>query len=181
MTKLKEQTFHLIGKEFNTEDLLRIFKPETEYQIDRLAMYLRDFIGKPLKLVITRTRRPKSAEALGMYFGAIVPAVAMDILDLSYDVEKIYSDYRYYRDIRKITQKQLSLTDKMLRLEWHYEYTRTIEGNFQKIPKDLATQDNGALLMLIDKVMEWRAQQGYPYIDIEKYKELKNSAELRTE
>lgn len=176
--KLKEQTFQLTGKEFKTEDLLLIFKFETGYQIDRLADHLRSFIGKPLKLVIARTRRAKSTEALGMYFGAIVPATAMDTMGLSYDVEKIYEDYRFYRGQGRIGQKHLNVADTMLRIEWHYQYTQTVEGKLHRIPKDLSTQDNGALLALIDKVMEWRIQNGYPYIDIEKYKERRDRADL---
>lgn len=178
MTKSKQQTFHLTGKEFVTEDLLRIFTPETGYQIDRLADYLRKFIGKPLKLVITGARRQKTAQALGCYFGACVPATAMDALGLDYNPDSITEDYRYYKGLGKIAQKHLNAADNMLRLEWHYEYVWRIDGEAYRLPKALSTEDNGALLALIDKVMDWRNQNGYPYIDIEKYKARRDSGEL---
>lgn len=176
--KSNQQIFHLEGKEFSTADLLNIFKPETDYQIDRLAAYLRTFIGKPLKLTVSNTLRPKSREALGMYFGAIVPATAMDTEGLAYNTESIYEDYRYYRQKGKMSQKHLEVADTMLRLEWHYEYTRRVDGKLYRLPKELGNKDNGALLSLIDKVMEWRNQNGYPYIDIEKYKKQRDSARL---
>lgn len=179
--KLNQQTFHLTGKEFKTEDLLLLFEPETTYQIDRLADFLRSFVKKPFKLVISSTRRAKTREALGMYFGAIVPATAMDSLDLPYDVERIYDDFRYYRKLGKMSQKHLDITDDMLRVEWHYSYIKRIDGKLYRIPKELSNQDNGALLMLIEKVMEWRAQNGYPYIDVEKYKERRDNPELSTD
>lgn len=176
--KSKQQTFHLVGKDFDPEDLQRIFKAETPQQYDRLSLYLRTFIGKNFKLVVSPTRKAKTREALGMYFGAIVPATAMDKLELPYDVEKIYEDYRYYRKQGKIGQRQLDAVDDMIRLEWHYNYTRRLDGKVYRTPKDLANHDNQALLQLIEKVMEWRAENGYPYIDVEKYKERRDSAEM---
>lgn len=178
--KSNQQTFHLIGNDFKSEDLLSIFKPETAYQIDRLSSYLRTFTGKPLKLVISPTRRPKTREALGMYFGALCPATAMDMLNLAYNTETIYEDFKYHRKKGKIGQKHLDVADNMLRLEWHYQYMQRIDGKVHRVPKDLAMQDNGALLQFIEKVMEWRAENGYPYIDVEKYKERRDSGELLT-
>lgn len=177
----KEGTFHLRGKEVKGEDLMKLFLFETPYQVDRMSSFLNGLRGKDIKIVVSKTRRPKSREALGMYWGAIVPATAMDIANLEYDVEKIYEDYRYYRKLGKIGQKNLDVADTMLRLEWHYHYTRRVDGKLYRLPKDLSSEDNGTLLDLIDKVMEWRAQNGYAYIDIEKYKNRRDSAELSTD
>lgn len=178
MSKSTQQTFHLIGKKFKTEDLLLIVDTETPYQIDRLSQYLKTFEGKPFKLVITPTKRPKSKEALGMYFGCLVPATALDMLDLPYDVEKVYDDFNFYKGVNKIHNRHLLEADEMLRLEWHYTYSRRLNGTLTRIPKDLSTESNGALLMLIEKIMEWRSQNGYPLIDVEKYKERRDRADL---
>lgn len=179
---MKKGTFHLKAKEeLRPESLLEVFTFDTPYQVDRLSLFLREFRGKNIKLEITPQKRPKTREALGFYFGALVTATALDTAGLSYDPEKIYEDYRYYRQHKKIGQRELDIADEMLRLEWHYNYTRRIDGKAHRIPKALADQDNAALLTLIDKAMEWRSENGYPYIDIEKYKEYRDSAKMLTD
>lgn len=179
---MKKGTFHLKAKdEINPEALMEIFTFDTPYQVDRMSRFIRESKGKNIKVEITPVSRPKSRESLGFYFGALVTATAMDTLSLSYDSEKIYQDYTYYRQNKKIGQRDLDIADEMLRLEWHYNYTRRIDGKSHRIPKALADQDNAAMLALIEKVMEWRTENGYPYIDIEKYKLERDRPKLHTD
>lgn len=174
--KSNQQTFHLTGKEFNPHDLKAVFEANS-YQIDRIALCLKSFVKKPYKLVIAPTNRPKTREALGMYWGALVPACAMDSVNLPYGTN-IYDDYKHHRQQGKISAKHLDLADTMLRLEWHYAYARDIRGKMTKVPKDLSNHDNGALLQFIEKIMEWRIENGYPFIDVEKYKEWRDTHEI---
>lgn len=176
MKKNNQQTFYLIGKEFETEKLLEVFKFETPYQIDRLKDYLSGLKDKRFKLVITPQSRPKTREALGLYFGALVRATAMDMLHLTYDPEKIPDDWQYYKKLGKVKQKHFDAADDTLRLEFHYNYTRMLDGKVVRVPKTLSDHDNAVLLQFIDRIMDYRIQNGFPYIDIEKYKQWRDSA-----
>lgn len=177
-TMAETGTYHLKVKESSGKALAELFDFDSPYQVDRVSTFLRKFKGKPIKVVISPTKRPKSREALGYYFGALVPATAMDTTGLKYHSETIYEDYKFWRSKGLISAKHLEVADTMLRLEWHYEYTRRIDGKVYRLPKDLAMQDNGALLDLINKVMEWRAENGYQHIDVEMYKTKRDDPEL---
>lgn len=175
----KKQTFIVKAKAVSASLLKELFVFETPYQIDRMSAQLKELSGKYVKILIGKTSRPKTEEALGMYFGAIVPATAMDMLNLSYDPANLYEDYRLYKQRGLIGQKQLDGADDMLRIAFHYRITRTIKGGLYRIPKELKTQDNGPLLELIDKCMQWRSENQYPFIDIEIYKQGLNSAKTK--
>ncbi len=153
----KKLTFFLTAKNVEGRDIKELFGFSSPYQIDRMAHHLKGLNGKRIRVVISASSRPKTEEALGMYFGAIVPATAMDMKNLTYKSETIYEDYRYWKDQNKIGQQQLDGVDDMYRVAFHFRYTRTLEGNPYRIPKELSTQDNAALLELIDKCMAWRA------------------------
>ena len=175
----KKQTFFLTAKAVRGSEIRELFGFASPYQIDRMAEHLKGLNGKRIRVEIAASSRPKTEEALGMYFGAIVPATAMDRLGLSYKSETIYQDYVYWKNEKKISQIHLDAVDDSFRVEYHFRYTRTLKGKPYRIPKELSTQDNAALLELIDKCMAWRAENGYPDIDIESYKTKRESAELK--
>jgi len=148
------------------------------YQCERLANHLRKIGGGYMKLSIKEMARPKSREALGFLWGAIYRATAMELKNLSYDPDQISDDWRRYRKEGKITLDDADVADTMLRLEFFYKYAMMIGGKKVRIPKDLHDKDNPELLQYIDRIMQWRIENGLPYIDPEKYKKNRDSARL---
>lgn len=157
-----------------------LYEFDTVYQRERMVQHFFDLRDTDCKTVIGKTSRPKSQEALGMYFGAVVPATAMDSKELTYDVNQIYDDWMEYKRQGKVTDTLFEATDQMLRLEFHYGWTGTLEGGRQKYAKTLEDRDNEELLVLIEKVMEWRNEQGYPFIDVERYKKERDDAPTKS-
>ncbi len=178
--RTREETYHLLGKihkERITPLLCQIFDFEHTYQAERLATKIRYLGGKKFKLKIKEETKKKSREALGFYFGAICRATAMDSLELKYDPEQIPGDWREYRKNGKITPQNADDADLMLRLEFFYEWKKNLAGEDVKVPKSLSDKDNPELLILIDKVMEYRIENGYPYLDVEKYNKRLNRSD----
>lgn len=112
----------------------------------------------------------KTRTALGFYFGGLVRAQVMDDKGLHYNPDDLRNDWQQYRKQGKVNLTDFDNADTALRIEFHYDWIKDLKGQKVKVAKELKDKDNGDLLKFIDKVMAWRAEQGYPYLDIEIYK-----------
>jgi hypothetical protein len=178
---MKSQVFHLIGKKFEHpigQLLQTVFKFETDFQIDRLSATLRSLADKKFTITIKPESRAKSVQALGYYFGCIRVATAFEQLHLPYDPEQIRYELQKYKKEGKIQEKHLDAADDLLRLEFHYRYTRRFDGTVSRVPKKLADKDNGELLAFIEKINAYRSENGLPYLDPEVYKLKRDMGEL---
>lgn len=158
-----------------------LYEFNSPYQLQRMARQFFDLAGKNTRTVISKSTKDKSQNALGMYYGAIVPACIMDYRELKYIPEQIYDDFKRYCQFGVIKDKDeaIDAMDNSLRKEFFYGLTVDLPtGDIQRYPKSLKEADSEALEQLIERVMDWRNEQGYPFIDVEAYKELKDSAQL---
>jgi hypothetical protein len=177
-TKLNE-TFLLKGKEHKeriTPILCQLFDFELGHQAERLSNKIRGLSNKKFRLTIKEEKRKKTREALGFYFGGIVRACVMDSKGLRYDPEQIPWDWTEYKKKKLVSLNDIDNMDTQLRIEFFYEWKKTLRGETIKLPKQLSDKDNPELIKLIDNVMEWRIENGYPYLDVEKYKENRDGA-----
>lgn len=179
--KSHEEIYHLKGKNHQeriTPLVVKLFDFPLPHQAERLATHIRKLAGKDFKIIIKETRRPKTKTALGFYFGGIVRAMAMELKNLPYDPDQIVDDWREHRRAGRVDLDDVDIVDTMLRLEFHYKWIKTMDGQKVKIPKDLADKDNGILLQYISRIMDWRAENGLPYINPEEYKANRDSARM---
>lgn len=180
----RNATFHLIGRT-HTEPiaslLVQLFGFEGDYQIGRLAEYIKSLAGQKFTASFKAEKQKKTRTSLGFYFGAIVPATALELKELYYEPTYIRENWREYVKQKKVTPALLETADTMLRLEFFYEYARTIKGDMVRIPKELKDKDNPELLEFIDKIMNWRMENQLQFLDIDAYKASQNMPRLLNE
>ena len=178
----KPETYNLIAKvgdERFAPHLDKMFDFELPHQCERLANSFHKLRGKAFKLHIKESIRPKSLEALGFLYGGIYRAMVMESKGLMFDPEKIPENWTEYRRKGFVKSSDVDEIDTMLRLEFHYEHVKTLKGELTRVPKDLSSRGNKELLEYIDKIMEWRGENGYKYLDIEKYKQNRDAGRLK--
>lgn len=170
---MKIETYHLIGKHHKERIsplIAQIFDFELSHQCERLATTIRNLAGQRFAIYLKKSKRPKTKTALGFYFGGLVRAQVMDDKDLHYNPENIPDDWINYRKQGKVNLTDFDNADIALRLEFLYDWKKTLSGDSVRVAKELKDKDNGELLKFIDKIMLWREENGYPYLDIVKYK-----------
>lgn len=178
---MKIENYHMIGKHHEeriTPLLMQLFDFEMGHQAERLATRIRNLAGKKFHIKLMEDEPEKSLEALGMYFGGLVRAQVMDDKDLFYNAEDLSGDWREYRRLGKVTLTDFDDADVALRLEFFYEWKKTLGGHQIRVPKRLEDKSNPELRKFIDDVMKWREGQGYPYLDCEKYKVKRKQTKL---
>lgn len=177
----KVETYNLIGKEHKeriTPALVQLFNFELPHQAERLATRIRSLTGKKFSIKLVAEKRKKTRTALGFYFGGLVRAQVMDDKKLFYNPDNIPDDWINYRKNGIVTLENFDNADTALRLEFFYDWKTTLRGDKIRTPRELSDKDNGELLKFIDHIMLWREEQGYPFLDIERYKKKRNMTKL---
>ena len=143
----------------------------------RLRNFLEKNKGEWIKMELFRKSKPKSEEALGYWWGGLLPSFVCHNKGIRWKDEPFFvSDLIKNKQIssEEIREAHDTLMTEFRPIMIHE--LRTKKPSKQR--GRMEEMNNSQVIELITEVLDYFADQGYPIPDSEKYKSIRDSAQL---
>ena len=134
------------------------------------------------KLTI-ETRKRKSKDALGFYWGGVLPAIIAHNKNLLRKDELKHNPFRLAELIKdkKITKDEIDILHRDIMITFRPELSKDLRTNeIFKTGQLLRENNNEYLIELITEIMEEFETQGYEFGDPEVYKKFRDNPKIKS-
>ena len=145
----------------------------------RLLDFIKDCLE--FKLTIEKKSKPKSEQALGMYFANILPSIIAHDKGLVHKGQ-ILNNPLAVKDLisqRRISWQEVQSKHRDIMVTFRPDMaTNILTGETYRIGQELKDKNNTELVALITEILEALEPQGYEFGDAEEYKALRDGVYL---
>lgn len=128
--------------------------------------------GKKVRVTIEETKRPKSEEALGFYWGGLLASYVAHKKDLITQ-EKLNLNPMLLKELakeKKITNKETEDVHRMFMTEFAPVHVRKLDGSIEKQRGEMKKMNNSELIEYCTVVLDYFIDNGIPVPNNEEYK-----------
>ena len=123
----------------------------SKYNFALLIDFLKKHFGRALRLTLELVSGSKTEEALGYWWGVLVPAIIATNKKLHYEDETISELLKK----KEITMDEVEDMHYSLMTEFAPIFVSRLDGSKEKQRGEMKHMSNNELLMLISKVVDW--------------------------
>jgi len=138
----------------------------------RLNLMSQDWEGEKVRVTIETVKRPKTEQALGYYWGALLPAYVAHRKDLI-TKESISTNPYQLKDLlkaRKMTSDEISSVHRTFMYEFAPQQVRTLNGDIHRERGEMKKMNNTQLIQYCTVVQDYFEANGIPIPNTEEYK-----------
>lgn len=147
------------------------------YQRMRLLSWLEKNPAGEYKLVVDTEKGNKTKNALGFYWGGILPALIAQNKQLVHQGE-IKNNPLLLSDLlrnHKIKRSEVEALHRDILITFRPDIATDLKtGKKYRIGQEMKNYDNGDLYQLTDEIIAWGEEQGYEFPSSEDYLEMVN-------
>lgn len=149
------------------------FNFDSPYSRLNFLSFAKKFAGQPIKLTLEEKVKPKSQQALGYYWGGIIPAIIAHDKGLLHRGALKNNPFILEDLIKSKKIKRDEIEEKHRDIMFTFRPDLVIDlktGIKHRAGQELKKNNNTYLIELITEIIEAFEPQGYEFSDVERYK-----------
>lgn len=138
----------------------------------RLNALSQDMEGEKVRVTIESVQRPKTEQALGFYWGALLPCYVAHRKDLISEASLLTNPFllRELMKQKKITSEEVNSVHRTFMYEFSPKYVRSLTGKVHKERGEMKKMNNTELINYCTVVLDYFIENGIPVPNTEEYK-----------